>query len=137
MNLIARKTRNITIGLFILCTLGITPSIFAGTGSDNPTEIKFIGNVKSQPLFQLNLNNNEAGEYLVTIEDNSGNRIYSEKVKGTNISRKYLLASSEENFDSEDIQLVFIVTSKATGKKQTYKISSKTEFVQQYTVAKL
>jgi hypothetical protein len=137
MNLTTRKTRNILIGLFTLCSLGLSLSIFAGTKKENPVEIKIDNNEKSQPIFQLKINNKEAGEYLIVIEDNSGNQIYSEKISGTNLIKKYRFKDADENLSDGNIDLVFKVTSIKTGKTQAYKISSTSQTVQTYSVAKL
>ena len=137
MNLTTRKTRNILIGLFTLCSLGLSLSIFAGTKKENPVEIKVDNNEKSQPIFQLKLNNKEAGEYLIVIEDNSGNQIYSENVSGTNLIKRYRFKDADENLSDGNIDLVFKVTSIKTGKTQAYKVSSTSQTVQTYSIAKL
>ena len=55
-----KTTKMITMGLFTLCTMGLSQATFAGLKSDNPVEFKFVGKVKNRPVFQLNLNNIEA-----------------------------------------------------------------------------
>src|SRR5450432_1591940 len=85
-----KTTRMITMGLFTLCTMGLSQATFAGLKTDDPMELKFIGKVNNHPVFQLNLNNNEAGEYFISIKDENLNRLYAEKVKANeaNFSRK-------------------------------------------------
>jgi len=138
MNTKTRKTtKNFAIGLCILCALGLSVSIFAGTKKENPVEIKVDNKEKSQPVFLLKVNNKEAGEYIISIEDNIGNNIYSEKVNGVNLIRKYRFTDADESLNTGDVDLVFTVTSVKTGKKQVYKISASGKFVQTYSVAKL
>src|SRR5665647_1080225 len=81
-----KTTRMITMGLITLCTMGLSQATFAGVKTDNPVELNFIGKVKNHPVFQLNLNNNETEEYIITIKDESNYVLYSEKVKGANLS---------------------------------------------------
>ncbi|MGH2647720.1 MAG: hypothetical protein ACRDE8_09145, partial [Ginsengibacter sp.] len=82
-----KTTKMITMGLFTLCTMGLTNATFAGVKTENQAELKFIGKINNQPVFQLNLNNNEAGSYFINIKDAENNVLYSENVKGENLSR--------------------------------------------------
>ena len=86
-----KATKMITLGLFTLCTLGFTNATFAGAKTDTPAELKFIGKIKNQPVFELNLNNDASDEYYINIKDANYNVLYSEKIKGENLSRKYQL----------------------------------------------
>ena len=130
-------TRMMTLGLIILCTMGLSQTSFAGVKNTEPVELKYVGNVESRPVFQLNLNNEEADEYVVNIKDAGSNLIYTEKIKGANLSRTYKFAMSEEDFKSQDFGLRFEVTSTKTRKTQVYEISSNTQVIENIVVAKL
>ena len=132
-----KTTRMITMGLFTLCTMGLTHATFAGVKADNPAELKFIGKIKDYPVFQLNLNNDEADEYFINIKDENYNVLYSEKIKGVNLSRKYQLAIDEADLNAPGFGVRVEVTSAKTHKTQVYKISSKTSMVENIVVAKL
>src|SRR5664279_5366428 len=97
-----KTTRMITMGLFTLCTMGLSQATFAGSKTDNPIEFKFIGNVENTPVFQLILNNNEAEEYFINVKDENYNSLYSEKVKAnvSNFSRKYRLDLNEDDLNA-------------------------------------
>src|ERR1700733_15203385 len=58
-------------------------------------ELKFIGNNASQPVFQLNVNNTEEDEYIVTFKDEQNNVLYTGKLKGTNITKNFQLNTEE------------------------------------------
>jgi len=131
-----KTTRIITIGLFTLCTMGLSLATFANVKTDEPIELKFIGKTKDQPVFQLNLNNNETAEYFITIKDRYHNIMFSEKVEGVHISRKYRLDISEEDLMSSDFGISVEVTSAETHKTQVYKISSRAQVVQNFEVAR-
>ena len=130
-------TKMITMGLFTLCTMGFTNATFAGTKTDNPAELKFIGKIKNQPVFQLNLNNDASGEYFVNIKDANYNVLYSEKIKGENLSRKYLLDIDASQLCDPAFGVRVEVTSAKTHKTQVYKISSQTSVTENIEVAKL
>ncbi|HEY9364560.1 MAG TPA: hypothetical protein VIQ00_14935 [Chitinophagaceae bacterium] len=130
-------TRMMTLGLIILCTMGLSQTSFAGVKNTEPVELKYVGNVESRPVFQLNLNNEEADEYVVNIKDAGSNLIYTEKIKGANLSRTYKFDIEEADFKSQDFGLRFEVTSTKTRKTQVYEISSNTQVIENIVVAKL
>lgn len=131
------KTKMITMGLFALCTMGLSQTTFAGLKNGEPAELKFIGNIKSQPVFQLTLNNTEPDEYSISIKDEYQNVLYTEKVKGINLSRKYQLAIDEADLGFGGFGVTVEVTSAKTHKTQTYKISSSTRLIENFEIAKL
>jgi hypothetical protein len=132
-----KKTKMITLGLFTLCTMGLTNTTFASVKTGEPAELKFIGKIKNQPVFQLNLNNDDAGVYYINIKDASHNVLYSEKIKGENLSRKYQLNIDEYELDAPDFGVTFEVTSAKTHKTQVYKVSSQKTVTENIVVAKL
>lgn len=134
---ITTKTKMITMGLFTLCTMGLSNAIFAGIKSDSPTEFKFIGNIKDNPVFQLNLNNVDADSYFISVKDESNNVLYSEKVKGVNLSRKYQLDIAASDLNAPGFGVSVEVTSAKTHNTQVYKISSTTTVNNSIVVVKL
>jgi len=97
------------------------------------TELKFIGNLENQPVFQLSLNNKDEDEFTIVFRDEYGNVLYSDKAKGANIIKKYLLKSE----DLGDATLNVVVKSKKTGKSETYSISRTHSYVEETVVNKL
>ena len=132
-----KTTRIITMGLFTLCTMGLSKTTFAAPKTGDPAELKFIGNVKNQPVFQLNLNNTDAEEFFISVKDADRNVLYSEKVKGVNLSRKYQLAIDEAELSSPGFGVTVEVTSAKTHNTQVYKISSTMHTIENIVVAKL
>lgn len=130
-------TKMITIGFFTICIMSLSSNVFAGPKTDTPVEIKFIGNIKSQPVFQLNLNNEETAEYYITIKNKADEIIYTEKVRGANLARKYQVAIDHEELNYMDFGLTFEVTSAKSNKTKVYKISSKPQITETFEVAKL
>jgi hypothetical protein len=132
-----KTTRMITLGLFTLCTMGLSQATFAGSKTDKPVELKFIGKFKNRPVFQLNLNNNETEQYFINIKDEYNTVLYSEKIKGENISRKYQLDIDDADLNSSTFGVRVEVTSAKTHKTQVYKISSHKSVTENIVVAKL
>jgi hypothetical protein len=134
-----KTTRMITMGLFTLCTMGLSQATFAGVKTDDPIEFKFVGKLKDRPVFQLNLNNNETEEYLIRIKDENYDVLYSEKVKAkdANFSRKYALDIDEADLNAPGFAVIVEVTSAKTHLTQVYKISSHRSVTANIVIAKL
>ena len=133
----SKKTRMITMGLFTLCTMGLCTITFAGIKTGDPVELKLISNINSQPLFQLSLNNDEADEYYITVKDREMNVLYSEKIKGTRLSRKYQLDIDKDELMSTGFGINIEVTSSRTHKTGVYEVRSRTNVTQNIEVVKL
>ena len=134
-----KTTRMITMGLFTLCTMGLSQATFAGLKSENPIEFKFIGKIKDHPVFLLNLNNSESEEYFIIIKDENYDVLYSEKVKAkdANFSKKYQLDIDEDDLNAPGFGVTVEVTSTKTHKTHIYKISSHRNVTENIVVAKL
>lgn len=134
-----KTTKMITMGLFTLCTMGLSPATYAGVKNENPIEFKFIGKFNNNPVFQLNLNNDSAEVYFISIRDANNNVLYSEKVKATdvNYTRKYRLDIDEVDLNDSGFGVMVEVTSAKTHKTQVYKISSHTTVKEDIIVAQL
>jgi hypothetical protein len=129
-----KKSGIIAIALLAL-TLGFSTVTLANDedGNKNATELKFIGNLENQPVFQLSLNGTEDDEYSISFRDDSGNVLYSDKVKGANITKKFMLKADELG----DATLHVVVKSKKTGKTEVYSINRSHSYVEETVVNKV
>jgi hypothetical protein len=84
-------------------------------------------------VFQLNLQNESGDEYTVIFRDNYGNILYSERIKGTNITKKFILDTEELG----DEPLNVIVKAKKLNKTETYSINRKYSYTEQAEVNKV
>lgn len=85
--------------LAIIAMLGIAIAnpVMAAVKTDPPTtEIKYLGIIGNNPVFELNLNGIQPDSYLVSIRDASGTVLFSERLNGKSISRKYRIDTDEE-----------------------------------------
>jgi len=116
-------------------TLAFSTPTLANDGGEkeNPTtEFKFIGNVEDQPVFELNLGDNE-DEYTVIFRDEIGNILYIDKFKGANGSKKFLLKSDE----LVDETLNVVVRSKKNNTTAVYKINRSASYVEETVINKI
>ncbi len=132
-----KTTKNIskalTFTLFAFLTLTISQTGFAGITDSTHVELKFVGNMKNQPVFQLDLHNKLAGEYSIQIKDANNEVIYSETLKGTEISRKYQFLTDE--VDARTLQ--FEITDKKDNTSVIYSVNRQTRTVQDLVINKL
>ena len=119
----------------IAVTLGFSTVTLANDEgkTKNITELKFIGNMENQPVFQLNVTNTEEDEFTVTFRDEAGNILYTDKFKGANINKKFMLKSEEFG----DAALHVIVKSKKNGSTDLYTINRSHSYVEETVVNKI
>lgn len=98
------------------------------------TELKFIGNLENQPVFQLNLNNtDEDEEFTVIFRDEYGNVLYTDKFKGANITKRFMLKSE----DFGDASLNVVVKAKKTNTTEVYTINRSHSYIEETVVNKI
>jgi hypothetical protein len=132
----AMKTYGIFTVALLALTLAFSTVTFANDDkgkNNNVTELKFIGNVENQPVFELNLNNKTEDEFTVTFRDEYGNVLYTDRLKGANISRKFMLKAEEFG----DASLKVVVRSKNGNQTEVYSISRSHSYVEETTVNKV
>lgn len=132
------KMRN--YGMMLMAVVALTLAFSNTTlanGEKNPKsssiELKFIGHYENQPVFQLNLNNIEEDEFSITFRDDFGNVLYSGKVKGSNISKKFMLNTEEIG----DNVLSVEVRAKKNDKADIYQINRNRSYVEETVVNKV
>src|SRR5215467_15696224 len=83
-----------TIALVVAFSFIATVSWAIDGKNDTPAvSLTYIGLVQNQPMFQLDLNSVEETDFYVSIKDQYGQVIYSEKIKAKNFTRSYRLDS--------------------------------------------
>lgn len=128
------NTRLIALALVALFTVAFTaPALANDEKKVIPVELKFIGNIKSQPLFHMTFNSSEESEYTIIVRDEYGNVLYKENVKGGVFTKKFLLNTEELG----DAELKFEVTGKNYEKPVVFEINKQSRFVQDVVVNKV
>jgi hypothetical protein len=127
------RNRNFTlIALFVAFTLNFS-TVFANDDKTNSNiELKFIGTREANSVFQLKLANAETDEFSIVFRDSYGNVLYADRIKGTNITQKFLLNSDEINNGVIKVE----VRSRKTNKTEVFTINKSTRFVEETTVSK-
>jgi len=114
-------------------TLAFSNNTMAADGgkNDHKTDLKFIGNVENQPVFELNLNSEEV-EYTVIFRDEYGNVLFTDKFKG-GLTKKFMLKSEELG----DTAVRVVVKSNKDNSSEVYTIDRSHSYVEETQVTKL
>jgi hypothetical protein len=127
-------TRVLAIALMASFTMAFTSPALANEDKKAvPVELKFIGNVKENPMFHLVFNGKEETEYTIVVRDEYGNALYRENVKGASFVKKFIL--NTESLD--DSKLKFEVSSKSYAKPVVFEVNTEFSYSENIVVNKL
>lgn len=132
MKRVFRNNRLIAIAFFTVFSIAAAPAVMANEGKPVlPVELKFLGYIQKQPLFQLNFHG-AAGEnqFRIKIVDEYGNSLFSENIKGETFSKKFLL-NNEENSDEV---VRFEVTDVKTKKTFVFEVGRTSHSVEEIVI---
>ena len=92
------KNKAIIIALAAIISTSFSNPVLATDKKNDPTgvEIKYLGFQDKNPVFEIIMNNTKEDNFIITIRDESGTVLYSEKLSGKNLSRKYRIDTEEE-----------------------------------------
>lgn len=123
-----------TIALFVSFSLFTTVASANGEKKTPPVaQLKYIGNAGNQPVFQLDLNTDAEDNFVISIRNQFGESIYSERVKAKVFTRRFRL-------DTESLQddiLQVEVRSGNSKKPEVFTINRYTRFIEEASVSKL
>ena len=129
------KIRNFgTIALFLAFSFFATIALANDEKKDPPAaELKYLGNLENQPVFQLDLNSIQEAEFAISIRDQFGEILYSERVKAKIFTRKFQLDTDNLG----DAELRVEVRSGKSNKPEVFTINRNTHYVEETSVTKL
>ena len=96
-------------------------------------EIKYLGSVEGNPVFQISFENQEGEDVYLALRDENGNTIYADFVKGKNYTRKIQF----DGVDLSELKLTLSLRSKNGTKKQNFQINKSTQVLENIEVANL
>lgn len=134
MKTIMNYTRILVIAAVAVFTLSFANPVLANDGK-NPaqTELKYIGEIKSQPVFELTFNTEDENEFVVVIRDEYKNVLHKEYIKAGTVSKKYMITNELADLDL----LSFEVTGRKSDKTVVFQINKNARFVQDVVVNKV
>ena len=111
--------RIFAVALVALFSVALTPSAHA-TGND-PVTVKYVGASNNVAIFELAFTNEKEEQFEILITDKY-NSLYYEKVKGTELSRKFQFVCSDADDGSVNDEILVVITNTTTKEVSTYKI---------------
>jgi len=121
-----------TIALVVALSFTATVSwAFDGTKDTPVVSLKYVGLVQNQPLFQLDLNSVEETDFYVSIKDQYGQVIYSEKIKAKNFTRNYRLNASVDD------AILKVEVREGNKKPEVFTINRNTRYYEETSISKL
>lgn len=121
----------------IVCVLLVTALPLAAntqpfSGGNNHPEIKYLGTLQDKMVFQVDLKNVSANQY-VSIRDEEGNTLYTERIGNTKFSRKF--AFEKEEFEGKKVS--FVIHGGKASTDLTFQVSRNTRLVEDLVITKL
>jgi hypothetical protein len=133
-NVIRKASFRLGIASFSLFTF--LPALLNAQDKDKPTtavEIKYIGTVNNQPVFQIEFDNRNKENYNVSIKDEDGNTLYFERFKDEKFSKKFQF----ERTGIDDMKLTFTLKSEKEKQSQSYEVNTSVRVIQDVVVTRL
>lgn len=123
----------VTIALFAAFSFVSIAALANDEKKDSPVvEFKYVGLVKDQPLFQLDLSSLNETDFYISIKDQRGELLYSEKVKTKNLTRNFRLDT--ENLDDAVLK---VEVKSGNNKPEVFTINRNTRYFEETSVSKL
>lgn len=128
------KTKNyVTIALFMAFSF-IATVVSAHDGAERipGTELKYLGIINDQPVFQLNLSSDKEEYFVISVKDQFGETLYTEKVKTKTFTRNFRL-------DTENLEDAILRVEVRSGNKkpEVFTINRNTRFYEETSINKL
>ena len=123
--------RVLAVSMAMLISMAVVSPVNANGGGDT-VELRYIGIMQNQPLFQLDFTGSRDSEFLIVVRDEFNNVLHRENFRGGNGNRKFLL-NTEEIGDS---QVRFEITGKTLDKTIVFEINNESRTVKDVVVSK-
>ena len=131
------KNINKTLAAIAFVALLTVTSFTTASAIDetNPSgvELRFIGNLKNQPIFQLTANHPEETEFSVSVMDENNVVLYKDNVKSGIAGKKFMLNTDELG----DASVRFEITGKKSNKTIVYEINRNSHVVSDLVINKV
>ena len=136
LNQTVRKTI-VRLALTSFLFVNFIPGIAQAQDTTNPlaTEvvIKYLGAITDQPVFQIDFDNKEGENFVLSLKDEYGNVVYNEKFKDKKFSKRFQLDRS----DLDNVKLTMTIFSLKDKQSQVFEINKNIRLVQDVFVNKL
>jgi flagellar hook assembly protein FlgD len=125
-------------GAMVVCVLLVTTFSFAANAQSissegiNP-EVKYLGTIQGKLVFQIDLQSVSENNPYVSIRDEEGNVLFTERIRDNKFSRKF--AFEKEEFEGKKLSFVIYNGKEATA--QSFQVSRNTRVVEDVMITRL
>ena len=134
MKKVLMNTRILAIALATTFTTALSsPALAIEEKKAIPVELKFVGNIESQPVFLLSFNNVEESDYTIIVRDEYGSVLYRDNVKGGKITKRFMLNTDELG----NVAIQFEIIGKKSEKTVVYEVNKKSRLVEDLVINKV
>ena len=136
MKKVMSKNKAIIFGLMAIISTSFSNPVSAMDKKSDPpgVEIRYLGFVSKNPVFEITTSNVQADNFFITIRDEAGTVLYSEKLSGKKLSRRYRIDTEEEIADGG---LRFEVRSVKSKKTEIYIVGVSENITREMAVTKI
>jgi len=98
MKKVMSKNKAFIFGLMAVISTSFSNPLSAMDKKSDPpgVEIRYLGFVNKNPVFEITTTNVQADNFFISIRDEAGTVLFSEKLSGKMLSRRYRIDTEEE-----------------------------------------
>jgi ABC-type cobalt transport system substrate-binding protein len=132
----AKKILNIFFVSAVLLTTSLVTrankaSGHTGDDGDKTAEVKYIGSVDGERLFNVLYTNNSGARFSIKVQDAGGNLIFKGSFTDKKFDRKFKLETADTD------KLVFTITNYGDNSTQAFEVNASTRLVEDIEVKEL
>jgi hypothetical protein len=130
--------RRAVAGTIVVCALMVTilsskANAQQLTTAKNTPEIKYLGTVQDKLVFQVDFRSVANNSLFVSIKDDEGMVLFTEKIKDSKFSRKF--AFDREEFEGKKLSFVIHDATETTA--QTFQVARNLRLVEDVVITRL
>ncbi len=127
------NTRIFAIALAVTFTTAFnSPALAIDEKKPIPVEMKFVGNVENQPVFELIFTGTEENEFMIVVRDEFNYELYRDNIKAGHVTKKFLLNTEELG----DAAIQFEITDKKSNETVIFEVNKKQSFIEDVVISK-
>jgi hypothetical protein len=134
------KTKHVSMKAIALIfatalAVAVTPASANEGLKENPSNAKviYLGNFDDEPTFRVVFENATGEEYLISLKDENGITMYSERTRATLYNKKYII----QNSDYDPGEITITITARKSGITQTFLVKKEVSTVEEIVVTEV
>lgn len=116
-----------------LLTILLASAASAQSSANPDPSVRYIGSVDGQPMFKVQLDNQKGEVYHLTIKDDEGTVLYTERFTDKQFAKSFKF----DNADRSNVKLTFVLEGNKTVQSKEFKVNSSTQVLDNVVVTTL